>query len=299
MKLQRGFAPIAILLIAAISSLAVLAGYSITHQKTASEKQILFLSPTPISTITPIPSPTPSHPPVKYIPTLTPLPTKSSTATIMAAISNNGSPVSDTAPYLFVRNEDTAHEQILKNGNSNWIITGITPGKYKVYIAYSINSFMNPEISCQGCQNPQNISGPGSCGYIVELSAGDTMKLSCELRPVMPLSGQVSNNQLSNDTTPPNTNIYYPQPDGSITYKIDGQVCAIATQPNDNSGPEGIETEYKFDDGNWSGYAGGRGYLCTPTLANGPHTLYYHSKDRAGNVEETKSLQFTVNIPGN
>lgn len=86
---------------------------------------------------------------------------------------------------------------------------------------------------------------------------------------------------------------------GSITYKTDGKVCAIATEPNDNSGPNGIETEYKFDNENWSGYAGGRGYLCSSSLKNGTHTLSYHSKDKAGNVESTKTIQFTVNIPGN
>lgn len=109
---------------------------------------------------------------------------------------------------------------------------------------------------------------------------------------------QSSKGSNSPDTTPPTTNIYYPQPNGSITYKIDGKVCAVATAPTDDN-PAGVETEYKFDDGGWSGYAAGRGYLCADSLPNGTHTLSYHSKDKAGNVESTKTLGFTVNIVGN
>ncbi|MCL5797705.1 MAG: hypothetical protein M1366_02800 [Patescibacteria group bacterium] len=119
MKLQKGFAPIAILLIAAISSIAVLTGLSITRHKTAPEKQILFLSPAPSLPITPSFTPTPSpRPLIKYTPIPTPLPTKSATATILATISNNGSAISDTSPYLFIRNENSVQEQILKNENS-------------------------------------------------------------------------------------------------------------------------------------------------------------------------------------
>lgn len=101
------------------------------------------------------------------------------------------------------------------------------------------------------------------------------------------------------DTIPPVTNIYYPQSGGTITYKTVGKICAIATQPSDNTDPAGIETEYKFDESGWSGFAANRAYLCADALANGSHTLHFHSKDKSGNIEEVRSLGFNVNIEGN
>jgi len=102
------------------------------------------------------------------------------------------------------------------------------------------------------------------------------------------------------DITAPTTNIFYPVNNGSITYKIDGKVCAIALAPTDkDSKLSDIETEFKFDNSEWSGYKSGLGYFCSDVLANGQHAISYHSKDKAGNVEEVKTLNFTVVIAGN
>ena len=303
MKLQNGLTPLVVLLIAAVVITTAIGGLS-AYSKIKESKDIenkpeeipdFYIEEFPTSTPTPSLKPT-----LKPLPTRIPLSPTLLTAKINVQISDNGTPISDSSIYFFLRNESSAQEQIIKNANSGyWTLSGLKPAKYKMYVSYSYNDYMNIEKNCDGCQNKEEISNPGSCGYTVDLSAGDNIQLFCTLRRVKPLSSQPVDFQPSDDSTPPNTNIYYPQPNGPITYKIDGQVCAIANPPNDNSGPEGIETEYRFDNENWSGFTVGRGYLCTPSLSNGPHTLSYRSKDRVGNVESTKTLQFTVNIPGN
>jgi hypothetical protein len=304
MKLQNGFVPFLVLFVSAVVITATIGGYSVfsrfkdieNPKKTQKQKPVFSLEEFSFSSPTPSPKPT-----IKPLPTRVPVSPTSTTTSISVYAGDNGIAITDPSIYFFLRNEESAQEQMVKNSNSgSWTLSNLSPGKYKMYVSYSYNNFMNIDKKCEGCQNNQEISSPGSCGYIFDLKAGNNVRLSCTLRPVKPLTGgQTANNQLSNDTMPPNTNIYYPQPNGSITYKIDGKICAIATQPNDNSGPEGIETEYRFDNDNWSGYAGGRGYLCASSLSNGPHTLSYHSKDWAGNVETTKTISFSVNIPGN
>ena len=160
-----------------------------------------------------------------------------------------------------------------------------------------MDRYFNPIRSCEGCQNKEDISSFNTCGYVVDVMSGDAISMTCMFGSPKRL-GQPSDSQLSTpqDTTPPMMNIYYPQPNGSITYKIDGKVCAIMTAPTDDSGNQGVETHYRFDDGNWQT---GGGYLCVDTLSNGAHTLSYYSKDKAGNTESTKTMSFSVNIAGN
>ncbi len=303
MKLQNGFAPVALLLIITAVAVTAIGGYStfsrlkrynIDEAKTTqvpSFSQTEF--PTSSPTLTPIST-------TKFLPTRVPVSPTPSTITISVQIHDNGAAINDPSPYFFLRNEDTSSEQILKNSNSGyWIVSNLKPGKYKMYVAYSYNSFIHIDQKCEGCQNKEDISNPGSCGYIVDLHTGDNIKIVCEMRAVHPLGSQSTNSLIANDTIPPVTNLYYPQMNGSITYKTDGKVCAVMTEPSDNQGSNGVETEYQFDNGNWSGYAGGHPYLCADSLPNGQHTLSYHSKDKAGNVESTKTIQFTVNISGN
>lgn len=102
------------------------------------------------------------------------------------------------------------------------------------------------------------------------------------------------------DSEAPTTNIYYPQNDGELSYKIDGKVCIVALAPSDNvSHHSEIVTRYAFDGNSMSDYASGRAYMCTDSLSNGSHSFKYQSKDKAGNEESEKSINFTVNIPEN
>ena len=103
--------------------------------------------------------------------------------------------------------------------------------------------------------------------------------------------------QKSPDTTPPITNVFYPQNGGIIDFKTDGKVCAIMGEPTEET-KEGLKTYYKFDGNDWIESVG-TGYLCADSLPNGPHYLSYYSKDQAGNTEQTRTISFTVNIPGN
>lgn len=301
MKRQNGFIPLFILLFVGATITAGALGYSYVFRPTGKIVQN-NQEDIPSFSLLPTASPTPSlkPKPTSLIPTYRTPTTIQSTGTIYTYISDNGNPITDNSLQLYIRNENTGDEQIMKNTTSSWTVSGIKPGKYKMYIPYSYKQYFNPERNCEGCRDKEDVSDFGKCGYVVNLHAGDIIKFSCSLRTTHQLNippSNISNNSSGPDTMPPNTNIYYPQPNGSITYKMDGKVCAIASEPNDNQGPNGIETEYRFDEGPWSGYAAGRAFLCADSLPNGPHTLSYYSKDKAGNVESTKTLQFTVNIP--
>lgn len=300
MKTQNGFAPIFFLLALGGSLALAFTGYSFFHVKYVLNQNFTDITPilSPSPTFTPTPTPNKIIIPTKIPSSPTPnLPNVS-----FFIKDNNSSPILDTSLALSIKNEDTGQEQKIQNKSSSWSITNLIPGKYKFWISYPTDRYATMEKSCEGCENKQDIDAFDSCGYYFQVHTGNHIKIICKLLASHPLNVPGTNANDSGpgpDTMPPNTNIYYPQSNGSIIYKIDGKVCAITTQPNDDQGPNGIETEYKFDDGNWSGYAGGRAYLCTDSLPNGYHTLSYHSKDKSGNVEATKTINFTVNISGN
>lgn len=101
------------------------------------------------------------------------------------------------------------------------------------------------------------------------------------------------------DKEPPIVGIFYPQANSEITYKIDGKICAIADAPSDNiSNWRDITIFFAFDSDPFSSVKGSA-YLCKDSLPNGPHTLRHKSQDKAGNMEAERTLNFTVNIPGN
>lgn len=295
MRFQKGFIPIVSLFITTITAITLLtsiAGFSFIHSIPQKKPQSPTISPTDY----PRPSPTspqitnadihPTYPP----PTVTP-----STGIIKAVINDNGQPITDTSLTLHIRNENTQEEQVLNNVNSSWIIPGIKPDKYKISIPFSYKNYFNPDRSCEGCRDKEDKSDFEVCGYVVVLRAGDNIKISCTLRKTQQFS--LPENTEPADTLPPQTSIFYPQPNGSITYKTDGKVCAYEAAPSDNGrSTEGLQTFYKFDDRDWQT---GMGYLCADSLPNGPHTISFYSKDKAGNVETTSSFSFTVNIPGN
>lgn len=300
MKGQNGFAPILLLLALGGSFAIALAGYSLLQVKPQQTENISAITPTLFSSPTLTPTPTPNKIIIPTKPSFSPTPSLPNVTFLIR--DNNNLPIADTSLALSIKNEDTGQEQKIQNKSSSWYITNLDPGKYKFWISYPTDRYVTMEKSCEGCENKQDVTAYDSCGYYFQFQTGNHVIINCKLLVSHPPNALPVNSVYSGsgpDTMPPNTNIYYPQNNGSITYKIDGKVCAIATQPNDDQGPAGIETEYKFDDGSWSGYAGGRGYLCADSLPNGSHTLSYHSKDKSGNVEATKTIGFTVNIPGN
>ncbi len=102
------------------------------------------------------------------------------------------------------------------------------------------------------------------------------------------------------DTQPPQSRVLYPKNGGELTYKTNGQVCAISEGPLDNvSNWQKIQTRFKFDGDDWAAYETNRLYFCRDPLPNGTHTLKIQSKDEAGNEESEQTISFTVNIEGN
>lgn len=146
--------------------------------------------------------------------------------------------------------------------------------------------------------NITNINVPTSTPMLVPTISPTPKETIAPTHTAVPLQSPTPT--LSPDNEAPRTNIYYPQNGGTITYKMDGKVCAITTAPYDNQTPFGqIQTQYAFDGDDWSAYATGRAYLCKDNLSNGPHSLKVRSKDNAGNVEAEKVISFEVNIPDN
>lgn len=300
MKIQKGFAPIMLIFLILVGGASLTyGGYLKFHKKLSKTKSVGIVTPTvkPSPTIISLPTPTKI-----IIPKETPLPPSTVSPSILFRIDDNGLAIVDPSLSLNIKDENSGKEQTIKNESSGWLISDLNSGKYKFSITFPKDRYFNPQKNCEGCKNVQDISNFDTCGYVFDFNVGDNIKIYCMLRSTQPLPDQSSNTGSTNstDSTPPTTNVNYPSNNGTLSYKMDGKVCAIASPPTDNvSGTNEIETEYKFDDGGWSGYSTGRAYLCTDSLSNGPHTLSYHSKDKAGNVENTKNIQFTVNIVGN
>src|SRR5690606_23542514 len=65
---------------------------------------------------------------------------------------------------------------------------------------------------------------------------------------------------------------------------------AVTLQATDEDGGSGVDrTEYQLDDGDWTAYTGP-----VTVTGDGQHELRYRSADKAGNVEETKTLTLTI-----
>lgn len=189
-------------------------------------------------------------------------------------------------------------------GVTKWEVGNLTPGRYSAEVYFPSNSYQARTYSCDNCENLSFTSSTNRSSYDFDLRAGNNphMRIGYAKGSGSGLNqNQNSNNGngSQNDTTPPTTNIYYPQNGGTITYKIDGKVCAIQTAPTDDSGGSNVELQFQFDTNSWSEWKSGQGYLCSDSLSNGTHTLQFHSRDKAGNVESLRSISFTVNIPGN
>lgn len=65
---------------------------------------------------------------------------------------------------------------------------------------------------------------------------------------------------------------------------------SVTLQATDEDGGSGVDrTEYQLDDGDWTAYTGP-----VTVTGDGQHELRYRSADKAGNVEETKTLTLTI-----
>ncbi len=107
---------------------------------------------------------------------------------------------------------------------------------------------------------------------------------------------QVAQNAI--DTEPPRTQILYPIPGSALTSASGGKACIAFSPLYDNkSKSENITLTYSLDAGT-NHAAKGVSAACADSIYNGTHTFIYFLTDEAGNKSESKSLQFTLNIPG-
>jgi hypothetical protein len=303
MKNNQGFIhAIAILFTVGTIIAAAFTGVVFMQYKNTSNKPNNLISDNKITPtiIPPSPLPTPTlKPTTGPIPTKKPIQNISTTGSINANISVDDKQSNDQVFEYVFRNETTGQEKRIHNETSNLNTNSLTPGRYNITILFPQDRFSYSSRECDNCGTSTGFSDWGKCGYEVNLQMGQTINFICKLRSsrIINLPVPSSNTETNQpDTIPPRTNIFYPQPNGSITYKTDGKVCASMSEPIDNAGSQGVETQYKFDNGGWQK---GIGYLCTESLSNGPHSLSFFSKDKAGNVEAARTINFTVNIPGN
>jgi hypothetical protein len=303
MKYIQGFIhPIAMLLATGVLITTAMTGaifiqYKNTNNKPSTRISVNKITPTVIQ---PSSSPTPTlKPTTGPIPTKKPVQNTTTTGSINANISLDNKQSNDQVFEYVFRNETTGQEKRIHNETSSLKTSSLNPGRYNITILFPQDRFSYSSRECDNCGTSTGFSDWGKCGYEVNLQAGQTINFICKLRTSRIINLPVPNsNNGSNqpDTNPPQTNIFYPLPNGTITYKTDGKVCASMSEPIDNAGSQGVETQYKFDNGGWQK---GIGYLCTESLSNGPHSLSFFSKDKAGNVEAVRTINFTVNIPGN
>jgi PKD repeat protein/glucose/arabinose dehydrogenase/type 1 glutamine amidotransferase len=121
-------------------------------------------------------------------------------------------------------------------------------------------------------------SGPQDVTLTVTYADGGTDSKTITVNP----SGE--------DTTPPVTTIQLDGADPVPTYDGPVEVTLDAT----DEGGVGVEsTEYAIDDGAFQTYEDP-----FTVSGDGEHTVEYRSRDAAGNVEETKSVTFTIDSDG-
>lgn len=277
------------------------------------------ITKTPTPTVSPkktTTTPTPTKTPTQAI---SPKPTLSKTGSISLHIGDgsipdcrgiNGkdcldpnldNPINDESMEFVIKREPDGEEIKTKKPVSDWSVKDLAPGKYKAFVSYSFLKYRHRTASCAGCFDYTWFDHEDTCGYILDLRAGDNVRISCKFEnskayigPPLPTDGPPPKGP---DTTAPITNIFYPGNGGSIDYKTDGKVCAYMSAPTEET-KEGLTTYFKFDDGAWIPSVG-TGYLCSDNLSNGSHTLSYYSKDQNGNTESTRTISFSVNIPAN
>jgi hypothetical protein len=68
---------------------------------------------------------------------------------------------------------------------------------------------------------------------------------------------------------------------------------SVTLKATDEAGGSGVDkTEYQLDGGGWTAYT-----APVTVTGNGQHELKYRSADKAGNVEEAKTLTLTISAP--
>ena len=95
------------------------------------------------------------------------------------------------------------------------------------------------------------------------------------------------------DTTAPTMSEMTGPADGStVNFK---NFCFPMKPSDDRSTSSQIQTNYKFDSSDWSGW-GNQYSPCYNDIANGSHTFSVQLKDEAGNVSSSINRTFTVNV---
>src|SRR3989344_1516231 len=221
MTRQNGFIPLLVLILGAISITAATASYSYFHNKPKNTQNNITVFETPTPALSP--SATPTLIIVKTEITKSPKIPIQVKSSVIFSISDNGAAILDPNLNLNIKDENTGKEQKLQNTGSSWTVNNIPQGIYRFYINFPQERYFNPEKNCEGCKNKEDLSNFDTCGYKLQINEGENVKISCMLRSTRPLSNQINSPQPASDTIPPNTNIYYPQQNGSITYKTDGK----------------------------------------------------------------------------
>jgi len=319
---KKGFSQILVILltavvIAGVSGLVIYKTKTSQNEKKETPKTMIKIATPSSQPLTATPSPTKTVTKPVVPPPIPPKVLPPTTGMISVHLSDSTSQTCQYAGYCFdggidkpikapgfkvrVSNPDTKYSTENQSVTSDWTVKDLVPGRFHVDVWASSGSYGTRASDCQNCPNNQSTTD-SDCGVVFDLKAGANPRVLCKFQNYKPDFSQSTPPPPppSGDTSPPTTHISYPQSGGTITYRTDGKVCAIASAPTDDkSSWNDIQTDYAFDSGGWYGYATNRPYLCADSLSNGAHTLRYHSKDQAGNEESTQTLSFTVDIAGN
>lgn len=295
MKLRNGFAPFFILLILGAIITTGTIGYSYLHRYVENKNKIVesehpsFLQPTESLPSPIVISPT-SIPKIVVQPTVLP-----TVANVYVSINDNGNPILDNALWLHVMNENTQEEKLLQNTSSSWKIVDIKPGKYKITIPFSYKKYFNPDRSCEGCNAKEDKSDFEICGYVINIVAGDNIKISCSLRSThpLPIANTNPNQPIPPDSSPPAVDIaghwgqtYGQSPTNSYCFLMKGNDDVLTTDAE-------FSYRSKIDQNSWSDW-NHNPYPCYENLSNGSHVFSGEVMDKSGKISDEKSLSFTV-----
>lgn len=297
LKHSSGFAPILLIVVAALALSASVGAYFYLTRTTSPATKSPPKKSEPMSTssadttATPpaLPSPIPIVPP--------PPAPKISGGTVKVHLTegndnNTNNSLSQPTKFQIVIHDDAAFKRSI-SGVSDWTSPLIPEGSYFVDVYYQ-SPFAEWQSDCDNCFDEHNNSSTYRSSVQLTIKNNQTSTVKFKYKNfVTPILEPPK--QATNDHKAPITNIFYPAQGGTISYKTDGKVCAYESAPTDSPDDQ-VTTHFAFDGGS---FQTATGYLCADSLPNGSHSLAYYSTDQWGNTESTRTLSFSVNIMGN